>query len=284
MISISSAKCLSNLIDEKTINGSTFKDKSFLNNLVEDGILNIIQTTPSRKKIVLNSKIKLDDYLKNKYKIDDLEQYIVLLEDKNSTRADNINISENSKSTNINPQTGLYISGYEDFEISINQKAFNILNIVQNSSLFIHKNCDINIDENILIIGIENSENLLFIQKQKYLFNHIKKKKLFILINSTMLKFIGTIKNEYLHFGDFDLAGIAIYEHKIKQKVNKSKFFIPVDIESLIKNSKNDKLYFNQFEKYKKLKSEDKNIQDLINIIHKYKKVLEQEYFINNDK
>ncbi|MGM0518310.1 MAG: hypothetical protein ACQERD_01560 [Campylobacterota bacterium] len=49
--------------------------------------------------------------------------------------------------------------------------------------------------------------------------------------------------------------------------------------EIIIKNGSVD-LYKNQYNRYKNIKSEDESIQKLIDIINKYQKAIEQEYFI----
>ena len=278
-LSLFNAKILQKLIEVQTINGSEFKGKKFLSLLVEENILKIQQLNRSQSKIHLYNKEDLNSYLKNEFAINDLKKYIAVMEDKMSLRNDLIDVSGDSKTKNIQTQTGLYLSGWENILLKINNSDFNLRNIIEGTSLFIHHNTKFTFDESILIIGIENVENLLHIHKQKYLFEHIKKNKLFILINPPMLKFLKTCQNEYLHFGDFDLAGISIYETKIKPKVNNSHFFIPGNIEEMLKNG-NETLYFKQYEKYKDIKSEDKNIQELIDMINRYQKVIEQEIFL----
>jgi hypothetical protein len=278
-LSLSNAKILLKLVEKQTINGSEFKDKKFLALLVEENILKIQQLNRSQSKIHLYSKEDLRTYLKNEFDINDLKKYIEVMEDDESLRRDLIDVSGDSKTKNIQTQTGLYLAGYENVILNINDKKFNIANILERTSLFIHQNTKFSFDKDILIVGVENVENLLQIKKQKYLFEHIKKAKLFILINPPMLKFIQNYQNEYLHFGDFDLAGVSIYETKINPKVKKSRFFIPDNIEDMLKNG-NEKLYFKQYEKYKNIKSEDKNVQNLIDMINSYQKTLEQEIFV----
>ena len=66
----------------------------------------------------------------------------------------------------------------------------------------------------ITIVGIENPENFRQISQQQYLFKDIK--PLFVCRypqnqSKDLLKWLQSIPNSYLHFGDFDLAGIGIY-------------------------------------------------------------------------
>ncbi len=102
---------------------------------------------------------------------------------------------------------------------------------------------------------------------------------LFVVINPYMLEWISDLKNEYIHFGDYDLAGINIYLNKVVPKLNMSKkysMFIPDNIESLIKKHGNSELYEKQLQ-YKNLVTQDNKINDLIEIIKHEKKAIEQE-------
>jgi len=280
-LSISNAKILQKLILINIINGSEFKNKKLLAQLVEENILKIQQLTPCKSKIHLINFDNLKSYLKNEFNIKDLDKYIEILTSKGISRSELIEVSGDSKTKYIQTQTGLYIAGYENVILSFNEKKFNIANILEGTSLFIHHDTKFTIDKDILIVGVENVENLLQIQKQKYLFEKFKKDKLFVLLNPPMLKFIEISQNKYLHFGDIDLAGISIYETKVKTKIKNSDFFIPASIEEDLKDGKKQ-LYFRQYEKYKSLISDTLEIQVLIDLIHKYQKVVEQEIFITN--
>lgn len=131
-----------------------------------------------------------------------------------------------------------------------------------------------------MIVVVENFENLSQIKKQKSFFEIYNKKILFIFRNATIYKYLNYLQNEIVYFGDIDLAAISIYMNEIKVKVlNKSSFFIPQNIEYLLKES-DSKLYFKQYEKYKNLKSEEEYLNKLILLMHKYKTTLEQEFLI----
>lgn len=278
-MNLSIAKTLKKLIDYDEINGSEFKNKKFLKLLEEESIVKVSQISKTRTKIILNDYEMLDDFLGNEYNIKDLDYYIKVMDDKSSKRSDLVKATGDTKTKNITTISGLYINGYENFQVEVNNEKFNISNILNNTSFFIHKNNIVKISKDILIVGVENMESLLLIQKQKNLFENYSKKKLFIFINPSMLKLIENLENEYLHFGDFDLAGISIYETKIKPKIKNSNFFVPTNIEKLIING-NKNLYQKQYEKYKNIKSTEEKVQDLINLINENKRVIEQELLI----
>jgi hypothetical protein len=88
----------------------------------------------------------------------------------------------------------------------------------------------------VTIVGIENPENFRHIQKQKKIFEYIQ--PLFVSRYSKikdLIKWLQTITNSYLHFGDFDFAGLNIYCNKYKKHIkDKAKFFLPSDFEKLL--------------------------------------------------
>jgi len=95
--------------------------------------------------------------------------------------------------------------------------------------------------------------------------------------NKAFIEWLQLIPNKYLHFGDFDLSGIAIYilEYRNKIGFNRCNYLIPNNIENLIENSKNYTDYVKQLND-PKVKGLDFNnypeIMDLANIIKKYRK------------
>jgi hypothetical protein len=84
-----------------------------------------------------------------------------------------------------------------------------------------------------------------------------------------------------LHFGDFDFAGIGIYLNEYKKYLgNKATFFIPNNIEDVIAQYGNKSRYNDQKINFKMELVKNNNLLNLIKIIHKYKKGLDQEMLI----
>ena len=169
----------------------------------------------------------------------------------------------------ISPQDGLYING-NCIIAGVNLPLF------KDSALFLKQIPAVSKD--ILIVCLENFENLIYFKSQTKYFQD--ENILFVFRNSAMLKFIEELENDIIYFGDFDLAGIFIYETQVLARSKKVKFYIPKNIENLIVKYGSKSLYSKQYNKYKSLKSKNKDIENLINIINKNQKVLEQEYFI----
>ena len=89
-----------------------------------------------------------------------------------------------------------------------------------------------------------------------------------------------TIPNKYVHFGDFDLAGVHIFLTEFHKYLDeRSTYLIPLDIEQrLTKGSENR--YNHQYGKYHSLHCNIPYLQSLINLINKYHRCYDQEGYV----
>src|SRR5690606_25840989 len=133
---------------------------------------------------------------------------------------------------------------------------------------------------------IENPENFRYIEKQKRLFSHMK--PFFVSRypqnqSSDLMKWLQSIPNPYLHFGDFDFAGIGIYLNEYKKHLKgKASFFVPDEIEPLVIKYGNRKAYNVQKQTFNPNSITEEKLIKLIITIHKHRKGLEQEVLIEN--
>ncbi|MEJ5960819.1 hypothetical protein [Pedobacter immunditicola] len=96
-----------------------------------------------------------------------------------------------------------------------------------------------------------------------------------------LIKWLQKIPNPYLHFGDFDFAGIGIYLHEYKRfLLDRAHFFIPSHLETLIAKVGSRRLYDVQKISFKFDQTTEPALLRTIELIHKYKKGLEQEALI----
>ncbi len=137
--------------------------------------------------------------------------------------------------------------------------------------------------EYITVVGIDNPPNFRHIHQQSYLFETIE--PLFVsrypqTQSKDFISWLKQIPNNYLHFGDFDYAGINIYWNEYNKHLGKrARFFVPDNIEEDIKNGNRDR-YNKQKLKFSKDEIQEKNLSFLIKLIEKEQKGLDQEYFI----
>jgi len=230
--------------------------QSLLKKLLEENLVSIVTLTPKRKKVNVNEEFF--EVYKDIGKLEDI-----------TTRSELIHSNTHTKEISIKPQEGLYISG----NCMIGEVQ---LPLFEKSAVFLKEIPKI--DEDILVVGLENYENLIYFKSLLPLFqnNNI----LFVYRNKTMREFFRSISNKKIYFGDFDLAGIAIYLNEILPLDTTIKYFIPKDLDILIAQFGNNYLYEKQLSQYKNLSSTNPNIQKVIDTIHKNQKSLEQEYFI----
>lgn len=202
------------------------------------------------------------------------------------TRAELIAVAANSKSKRTRTFKGFLINSYSPISAILNGEPF-LVHPAEGSFQFIYDYEKFIPDKEVIIVGIENSENFRFIEKQIYLFKN--EKVLFVSrypqsqIND-LIKWLTSIPNNYLHFGDYDFAGIGIYLNEFKKHLgDKAAFFIPEGIDTIIQRFGKKVSYDIQ-----KINFNEKNIREekvigLIKTIHQYKKGLEQEIFCHEE-
>lgn len=138
-------------------------------------------------------------------------------------------------------------------------------------------------DPEVCIIGMENGENFQHLKEQRHLFKASKVIFVSRYPQSTDLRtWLQQIPNPYIHFGDFDLAGIHIFLNEFYAYLGeRARFFIPSDIEERLKQG-NRNLYNDQYLKFKDREITDKRLEALVRLIQHHGKVYEQEGYIES--
>lgn len=268
------------LLEEGVITEGKFKNKDIVSALKQNGSIESGKRTAKVRYINLIKSENIFRFLNHFHyhinSIDEIGDYITNIFDSTPSRDVIQKYTSNTKAKTSASLKGLYVSSLKNIDINIDD---NIVTIYPQNGMgyFLFHTQKINIFEDTIIVGVENYQVIWFAKNYKQFFED--KNYLFVVINSYMLKWIENIENEYIHFGDYDLAGINIYLNKViprLKKVKKYSMFIPDNIEKLIFKSKNFELYEKQ-KRYKNLNTSDLKIKKLIEIIKKYKRCLEQE-------
>ena len=195
----------------------------------------------------------------------------------------------NSKLAMVRSCPGFPVNSYEPIECFLGGKPF-MVNPQDGSFLFVAEWETFTIPKDVIVIGIENMENFRMIRRQRmffeeYLRSHgFSNKVLFVSRypqSTDLRRWLCIIPNHYLHFGDFDLAGISIFLFEFQQYVGKerSSFLIPDDIESRLKSG-SGKRYDEQYCRFKDIQSDVRELQQLIELIHHERKAFDQEGYI----
>ena len=201
------------------------------------------------------------------------------------TRAEMASETGNSKLVMVRSCPGFPVNSYEPIACTMNDREF-IVNPGDGSFVFVADWQKFKIPEDVIVVGIENMENFRMIRQQRGLFEQIIGLQRLVFVSrypqsSDLRSWLKNIPNRYIHFGDFDLAGINIFLTEFNSYLgNRSSFLIPLDIEErLAKGSK--ERYNDQYQKFKSINSNIPDIQHLIDLINKYHRCYDQEGYIN---
>ena len=252
--------------------------RKMLEELMDEGLLSVV-TRGSRKSYRARDIEALKRFL-----IDKDESYRMLDINASDSRASMAAETGNSKLVKVRSCPGFPVNTFEPITCKLNAIDI-VINPVEGSFLFITDWKVFSIPENVVVVGVENMENFRMIRQQRALFESEIGKHRFLFVSrypqSTDLRsWLQSIPNRYVHFGDFDLAGIHIFLTEFHQYLgDRSSFFIPSDIEKRLAKGSNAR-YNEQYEKYHKLHCDINKIQNLIDLINKYHRGYDQEGYI----
>lgn len=270
------------LLAGEQVAGSRLNSK-LLDELLAEGLL-LVVSRGSRKSYRARDMEALKRFL-----IDKDERYRLLEVNASDSRATMAAETGNSKLVMIRSCPGFPVNSYERVECFLGGDPFPV-NPQEGSFLFVSDWKKFAIPEDVVVMGVENMENFRMIRKQrtffeKYFHNHdLSDKVLFVSRypqSTDLRKWLCSIPNHYLHFGDFDLAGINIFLFEFQQYLGKerSSYLIPDDIESRLKSGSR-KRYDEQYYRFKDIKSDVCELQQLIDLIHHERKAYDQEGYI----
>lgn len=235
------------------------------------------------KKLHINDNKPLFLYLLNKYGITDLKRYIEISQKENVQRNELVEISSDSKLKQVRTFKGFLINSYIPIHATLHDKPIT-LNFSNGIFQFIYDFEFFVPEQNVTIVGIENSENFRFIEKQTHLFKDIH--PLFVSRypqnqSKDLIKWLQSIPNNYIHFGDYDFAGIGIYLNEFKKYLSeKATFYIPEDIDKLISDFGNKNRYNVQKINFVIDSIKEEMLLKLLDSIHKHRKGLDQEILL----
>lgn len=283
-LALNIAEKLMQLVEGQKIPASKMK-YAIVKDLMDEGI--IYRPGKVNSIIQLTDKQQLELYLKNHFEINDLRSYIDAVKNKESTRANLVAVAADSKVKAVRSFKGFLVNSYTQISSTLNGET-HIICPTNGTFNFIYDFEGFIPAPDVTIVGIENPENFRHIEKQQYLFQDIK--PLFVCRypqnqSKDLIKWLQSIPNNYLHFGDFDFAGIGIYLNEYKKYLgSKSVFFIPENTKYLLRDYGNKNLYNFQKDNFDIVKIDEINLIDLIALIHALKRGLEQEIFITKQK
>ena len=271
---------LQQLTDGESVASSTLR-KDFAETLLAEGLLTV-QTHGSRRAFRAIDSISLKNYLQTHY--EELRTVGDRNMDSYETRSEQAVETGNSKLVTVRSCPGFPVNSYEPISCSLCDKEF-VVNPPEGSFVFIDNWQQFSIPQDIVVVGVENMENFRMIRQQRNLFESLLGGNHLLFVSrypqSTDLRtWLMGIPNKYVHFGDFDLAGINIFLTEFyKYLGNRSEFLIPSDIEKRL--AKGSPVRYNkQYGNYHTLSTDIQYLQFLIDLINKYHRGYDQEGYI----
>jgi hypothetical protein len=272
---------LQQLIDGESIAYSTLR-KDFAETLLAEGLLTV-QTHGSRRTFRAIDTIALKNFIQIHYEElrtlgdNDLKSY--------ATRSEQAAETGNSKLVMVRSCPGFPVNSYEPITCSLSRNEF-VINPPEGSFVFIDNWQQFAIPERVIVVGIENMENFRMIRHQRKLFESVLGDVPLLFVSrypqsKDLRNWLMGIPNKYVHFGDFDLAGIHIFLTEFyKYLGNRSEFLVPSDIEQRL--AKGSPVRYNkQHGKYCALRTDIQYLQLLIDLINKYHRGYDQEGYID---
>lgn len=251
--------------------------------LLEEGILADSRTGRSKSALYLPQPESLKAFLFNRFSINDLEVYLETLQAEEVSRAQLVQVSANSKAKRVRTFEGFLVNCYEPIRARLHGNEI-VINPPAGMSQFIHAFEQFEPHPGVTIVGVENAENFSRIENQRYLFKGLH--PLFVSRypqnqSKDMIRWLQAIPNPYIHFGDFDFAGIGIYLHEYKRYLGpRATWFVPADLEAALLEWGSKDLYDKQKINFDHSLIQEAAVLETIELLHHYKKGLEQEAFI----
>ena len=191
----------------------------------------------------------------------------------------------NSKLVMVRSCPGFPVNSYEPIVCMLNGREF-VVNPQEGSFVFVADWQSFFVPDDVFVVGIENMENFRLIHQQRKLFEQCIGANRLLFVSrypqSTDLRsWLQMIPNRYIHFGDFDLAGINIFLTEFHAHLGaRSSILIPQDIEERIAKGSLER-YNDQYARYSRITSDIKEIQALIDLFNKYHRCYDQEGYIS---
>ena len=272
------------LASGETVPSSCLKSFRGIDEMRADGILTVV-AHGSRRSYKCTDTKQFCDYLASNYSLTNLEGTLAMLEENETSRSEQVQLTGDSKFVRSRAMKGFLVNSYEPIKAMLNNCPFEI-RPPEGSYTFIYDYENFSIPEDVLVMGIENSENFRRIRQQQWLFNRMYPGRSILFVSRypqneshDLIKWLAGIQNEYVHFGDLDLAGIRIFLTEFLRYLGRrSSFLIPPDYETRISNGSRER-YDAQLPYTKQLTTDDPDLQQLIECIHKYHRGYDQEGF-----
>lgn len=256
----------------------------WVDDLVRDGVLISTSHGSRRTLFAPNAETLCKALASVDERFIDMELLRETLLSENTLRSQQASSTGNSKLVMTRSCPGFPINSYEPISCTLNDREF-VVNPQEGSFLFVTDWQSFFVPDDVVVVGVENMENFRMVRQQRELFEQCIGNNRLLFVSRypqsiDLRSWLQIIPNRYIHFGDFDLAGINIFLTEYYAYLgNRSSFLIPSDIERRLAKGTIER-YNDQYQKYKNVNSNIPEIQHLIDVINRYHRCYDQEGYI----
>lgn len=207
------------------------------------------------------------------------------------TRAAQVQMLGDSKAIAVRSCPGFPVNVIAPLSVRLGERKL-LLCPCSGSFLYISDFLDLWIPRDAIVVGVENMENFRLPERQTEVWNQIRDQygdggvPPVLLVSrypqsKDLITWLLAVPNLYVHFGDFDLAGIHIYLTEFYRHLgDRASFYVPDDIEVRLESSGSRERYNTQFQRFGKMEVTDTRVLPLIQLIHRYQRGYDQEGYI----
>lgn len=258
--------------------------------LTEGGVTSIVRG--SRKSLKVVSRAAFDVFLLSKgLQPERLEETVEVLSGADS-RASQVQLVGDSKAVAVRSCPGFPVNVIGPVSVRLGERKI-LLCPCPGSFLYISSFGDFRIPSDAIVVGVENMENFRLPERQTAVWEQIQDQfggdgvPPLLLVSRypqsrDLVTWLQGIPNYYVHFGDFDLAGVHIYLTEFYRYLGaeRSAFFVPSDLEQRLATSGSRERYQVQFERFGKIDVPDARLLPLVSLLHRHQKGYDQEGYI----
>lgn len=285
-------EAFSSLRRGETVPASRFPAELAHEMLAEGGVSRIVRGSRQSLKVV--SLRAFDVFLRSQGLQPDALQETRQSLDAADSRADLTRLTGDSKSAVVRSCPGFPVNVVAPLRVWLGEHKI-LLCPCPGSFLYISDYQHFRIPEEAIVVGVENMENFRLPERQAAVFEEIGEQfggggvPPLLLVSrypqsKDLVNWLKSIPNYYVHFGDFDLAGIQIFltEFFAHLGPERSAFFVPDDIENRLLCSGSRERYDVQFARFGKMDVPDLRVLPLVQLIHRCQKGYDQEGYIES--
>lgn len=216
---------------------------------------------------------------------DQLQETIWEMEEP-ALRARQVQLMGDSKATAVRSCPGFPVNVVSPMSVMVGERKFYLFPC-PGTFLYISDYQNFRIPSSAIVVGVENMENFRLPEWQAEVWEQIGNHLLLVSRypqSKDLINWLQCIPNPYVHYGDFDLAGIHIFQSEFYKFLGpeRASFFVPEDIEQRLAKGSRER-YTDQFARFGKMQVEDIRLEPLVQLIHRHQKGYDQEGYITVD-